>query len=74
MQIGLGVLRCSSETFWGLTLPEFLAALDGYLESHGGKKLGASSDRPMLPNEADREKMARVFELAKRRRDHAANH
>jgi uncharacterized phage protein (TIGR02216 family) len=30
MAFGLGVLRLSASTFWGLTLPEFKAALRGH--------------------------------------------
>lgn len=40
MKIGLGHLRLPPDAFWRMTLPEFFAACDGYLESKGVKKSG----------------------------------
>lgn len=36
MQIGLGVLGRSSADFWAMTMPEFQAALEGWLEVRRG--------------------------------------
>lgn len=38
MKIGLGHLRMSPNDFWRMTLPEFFAACDGYMESKGVKR------------------------------------
>ena len=46
MRIGLGHLRYPPEVFWRLTLPEFFAAADGYLESKGVKPKGPIRDAP----------------------------
>lgn len=35
MEIGLGMMRLSPETFWSMTPNEFLAAYDGWLEFEG---------------------------------------
>ncbi|WP_018266527.1 phage tail assembly chaperone [Methylosinus sp. LW4] len=40
MSIGLGHLRMRPDDFWRMTLPEFFAACDGYLESRGVRKAG----------------------------------
>lgn len=40
MKIGLGHLRYSPDVFWKLTLPEFLAAVDGLMESRGVRPAG----------------------------------
>ena len=71
MEIGLGVLRYTSAEFWALTLPEFKAALDGYLESHGSKRVDAQAYQPPTP--ADRKRMGRLLVLAERKRAHASN-
>ena len=36
MELGLGVLRWPPAVFWSATVPELVAALDGYVESKGG--------------------------------------
>ena len=46
MKIGLGHLRYAPGVFWALTLPEFFAATDGYLESKGVKTRSGSSGAP----------------------------
>lgn len=38
MSIGLGHLRMPPAVFWSMTLPEFFAAMDGYLEAKGVKR------------------------------------
>lgn len=39
MEIGLGVLHLSPSVFWNeYTVPELMAAIDGYVESQGGKR------------------------------------
>lgn len=43
MRIGLGHLRMRPADFWSMTLPEFFAACDGYLESKGVRKGGAGA-------------------------------
>lgn len=35
MKIGLGHLRMRPDDFWKMSLPEFFAAIDGYLEAKG---------------------------------------
>ena len=35
MELGLGVLGLVSREFWAMTVPEFHAALDGWLEARG---------------------------------------
>ena len=37
MQLGLGWLGWSPETFWNSTLKELVAGVDGYMEAHGMK-------------------------------------
>lgn len=37
MKIGLGHLRMRPDDFWKMSLPEFFAAIDGYLEAKGAK-------------------------------------
>lgn len=46
MKIGLGHLRMSPADFWRLTLPEFFAACDGYLEAKGVKDGGREAGPP----------------------------
>jgi uncharacterized phage protein (TIGR02216 family) len=47
MRIGLGHLRLPPDAFWRMTLPEFFAACDGYMEAKGVRKGGrAGSDAP----------------------------
>lgn len=46
MKIGLGHLRMRPDDFWKMTLPEFFAATDGYLESVGAN----SSSEPEAPS------------------------
>jgi uncharacterized phage protein (TIGR02216 family) len=46
MKIGLGHLRMSPAVFWRLTLPEWFAAVDGYLESKGVKDGGRQIGPP----------------------------
>lgn len=38
MEYGLGVLKFPPAHFWELTLEEFLAAVDGHMESIGQRK------------------------------------
>jgi uncharacterized phage protein (TIGR02216 family) len=38
MKIGLGHLRMNPDAFWRMTLPEFFAACDGYMEAQGVKR------------------------------------
>lgn len=38
MKIGLGHLRMRPDDFWRMSLPEFFAAIDGYLEAKGAGK------------------------------------
>jgi hypothetical protein len=35
MKIGLGHLRMRPDDFWKMSLPEFFAAIDGYMEAKG---------------------------------------
>jgi len=35
MRAGMGMLRWSPDTFWNATLPELVAAADGYRLAHG---------------------------------------
>ena len=44
MEIGLGVLRFPPDFFWNMTVAELTAALDGWTESHGGKKSADKSE------------------------------
>lgn len=46
MKIGLGHLRMRPDDFWRMTLPEFFAACDGYLESKGIRRGGSGVDAP----------------------------
>lgn len=46
MSIGLGHLRMAPATFWASTLPEFFAAMDGYLESKGVARKGSPHGAP----------------------------
>ena len=47
MRIGLGHLRLPPDAFWRMSLPEFFAACDGYLESKGIRKGGTpGADAP----------------------------
>lgn len=46
MRIGLGHLRLPPDAFWRMTLPEFFAACDGYMESKGMRKAGIGSGAP----------------------------
>jgi uncharacterized phage protein (TIGR02216 family) len=43
MRIGLGHLRMSPDDFWRMTLPEFFAACDGYMEARGVRKGGRAA-------------------------------
>lgn len=52
MTIGLGHLGMRPADFWALTLPEWLAAMDGYCEKHGIGK-GGSDARPPSQAEID---------------------
>lgn len=38
MEIGLGHLRMAPSTFWRYSMAEWLAAVDGYMESMGAEK------------------------------------
>lgn len=40
MRLGLGHLRMRPDDFWRMTIPEFFAAVDGYLEAKGVRKGG----------------------------------
>lgn len=44
MQQAMGWLRWSSGEFWGCTLYELTAALDGFLETRGQTKQGMPED------------------------------
>lgn len=57
MKIGLGHLRLSPDDFWNMTLVEFFAACDGYMESKGVKRGGAGNGAPT------REEMAELFDM-----------
>lgn len=35
MQLGLGVLRLPPEQFWAMSVPEFKAAMEGYIRAMG---------------------------------------
>ena len=52
MKIGLGHLRLAPHIFWRMTLTEFFAAVDGYLESKGVRKGGDAWDAP-TPEEVE---------------------
>lgn len=52
MKLGLGHLRLSPDAFWRMTLTEFFAAIDGYLESKGVRKGGDAHDAP-TPEEVE---------------------
>ena len=59
MKIGLGHLRMSPDAFWKMTLPEFFAACDGYMEAKGVKRGGA--DAPT------REECDELFKMAEKK-------
>jgi uncharacterized phage protein (TIGR02216 family) len=46
MKIGLGHLRMRPDDFWKMTLPEFFAACDGYMEAKGVKNGGIEVQAP----------------------------
>ena len=46
MKLGLGHLRLTPDAFWRMTLTEFFAAVDGYLESKGVRKGGDELEAP----------------------------
>lgn len=46
MRLGLGHLRLEPAAFWRMTLPEFFAACDGYLESKGVRRDGGALGAP----------------------------
>ena len=46
MRLGLGHLRLEPKAFWRMTLPEFFAACDGYLESKGVRRAGGPHGAP----------------------------
>jgi uncharacterized phage protein (TIGR02216 family) len=46
MRIGLGVLRLRPDDFWAMSLIEFFAATDGYLDSKGVRRKGGPSGAP----------------------------
>lgn len=56
MQIGLGVLGRSTADFWAMTMPEFQAALEGWLEVRRGGGSGA-----LAPTRAELEEMMARF-------------
>jgi len=56
MKIGLGHLRYSPDVFWRLSLPEFFAATDGYLESKGVRK-GGSGGAQGAPTRAEADEL-----------------
>jgi uncharacterized phage protein (TIGR02216 family) len=53
MKIGLGHLRLRPDDFWRMTLPEFLAAAEGYCESKGGGGATANVRPPTRAEIAD---------------------
>lgn len=52
MRIGLGHLRFRPDDFWKMTVPEFFAAVDGYLEAKGVRK-GGDSQAPLTQAEVE---------------------
>ena len=48
MEIGLGVLGRPADDFWAMTMPEFAAALDGYLEARGERRAARPPTRAEL--------------------------
>jgi len=48
MQIGMGMLRMTSEEFWNLSIKEFYAACEGFREFNSGGK-----PPPLTRNELD---------------------
>lgn len=48
MKIALGHLRMRPADFWVMTLPEFFAATEGYVEANGG-----GGDAQVAPLSAD---------------------
>ena len=52
MKIGLGHLRMRPADFWQMTLPEFFAATEGYLEAKGAKR-GSGGVKPPTRAEFD---------------------
>lgn len=53
MRIGLGHLRMRPDDFWRMSLPEFFAAIDGYMESKGVKK-GGDGILPLTRQEVEK--------------------
>jgi uncharacterized phage protein (TIGR02216 family) len=37
MELGLGAMGLALRDFWSMTMPEFRAALDGWMEARGGR-------------------------------------
>jgi uncharacterized phage protein (TIGR02216 family) len=52
MRIGLGHLRMRPDDFWRMTVPEFFAAVDGYLEAKGVRK-GGDAQAPLTSAEVE---------------------
>jgi len=52
MRIGLGHLRMRPDDFWRMTLVEFFAAVDGYLEAKGVRK-GGDAQAPLTQAEVE---------------------
>ena len=60
MEIGLGVLRLGPDQFWCLTMAEFHAAVDGYIEKSSGTRSVKSARNHQRPTRD------RLFELMRR--------
>jgi uncharacterized phage protein (TIGR02216 family) len=59
MKIGLGHLGLRPADFWRMTLPEFMAAAEGYCESKGG---GGASVTINPPTRAEIDEVSALFD------------
>ena len=72
MKIGLGHLGLSPSEFWAMTLPEFFAAVDGYMEQKGVDRGGAKAAKSR-PTRAEALALAESFGLEVPRGDEGHN-
>ena len=47
MELGIGMMHLPARDFWAMTMPEFLAALDGWKEMQGLGGGGGPGDAPV---------------------------
>jgi uncharacterized phage protein (TIGR02216 family) len=51
MELGLGVLKFPPSHFWAMTVPELLAAIDGYCEANGITNDSPPPKKPFGPSD-----------------------